>query len=477
MTHTGKTTQQDNTTQPDQNIQNIEDVQLKLEGLRLLALGDNVLIRATATNLGSKTLDGVSLILDSSNSLEPLLATQDFEQNWLAPDYEKLVFSIGRLDPNQPKVLEVSFDAIHVDEFAFVEWTMSASNSELVTERHDLKIEPRETKGSTSVSKQRESPDVKKVADKSATYYFFTMSNSPICRQMQAEVEELYRRGFSVMKIDGQIHPDWCEAFNVTTFPTVVLVDGRQVLNRWSGMINSSKLESWFSKVGRQSTNTDNPEGSVPLTVLDGTSIPASQFEERALKSTVRIKVTSQGETGWATGTVVDNHGDDFLVISCGHVFRDLEKNGRIEIEFNLDRENVLTSRGSLVFSDDKFRDIAALSFSDARCKIQPVKISEVDQAPIQNDLVFSIGCSKGKPPTIRRSILKRTLSYNGIKKYDIVGRPIDGRSGGGLFSKNGELFGICNAAAIHEDEGIFVAVDTIHWLLKTIHIDIKQSK
>ena len=68
--------------------------------------------------------------------------------------------------------------------------------------------------------------------------------------------------------------------------------------------------------------------------------------------------------------------------------------------------------------------------------------------------------------------VLKNRAKYDQAIKYDIYGRPVDGRSGGGLFTQEGELIGICNAAAVEVDEGIYTALDTIYWQLAKVNLD-----
>jgi S1-C subfamily serine protease len=48
----------------------------------------------------------------------------------------------------------------------------------------------------------------------------------------------------------------------------------------------------------------------------------------------------------------------------------------------------------------------------------------------------------------------------------------VDGRSGGGLFNEQGELIGVCNAAAVEVDEGIYTALETIHWQIAAVDLE-----
>ena len=91
---------------------------------------------------------------------------------------------------------------------------------------------------------------------------------------------------------------------------------------------------------------------------------------------------------------------------------------------------------------------------------------------PIEKgDQIFSIGCDHGESPTIRRSRVKNQARYDGVNKYEIYGRPVSGRSGGGMFTAGGQLVGVCNAAVVDADEGVYVALDTIHWQFKQANL------
>jgi hypothetical protein len=89
-----------------------------------------------------------------------------------------------------------------------------------------------------------------------------------------------------------------------------------------------------------------------------------------------------------------------------------------------------------------------------------------------RGDQAFSIGCDNGEAPTIRHTEIKNRSAYDGAIKYDIFGRPVNGRSGGGLFTNSGQIIGVCNAAVVDVDEGIYTALDTIHWQLAKVKLD-----
>ena len=123
-----------------------------------------------------------------------------------------------------------------------------------------------------------------------------------------------------------------------------------------------------------------------------------------------------------------------------------------------------------MIFYDADARDIALLAIRTP-VPIRPVQLARADRRIYRGEDVFSIGCDKGSPPTIRRTQIKNKASYDGAIKYDIYGRPVDGRSGGGLFTVDGKFIGVCNAAVVDMDEGIYSALDTVYWQLETVNL------
>ncbi|MCA9561803.1 MAG: hypothetical protein KC583_24825, partial [Myxococcales bacterium] len=58
---------------------------------------------------------------------------------------------------------------------------------------------------------------------------------------------------------------------------------------------------------------------------------------------------------------------------------------------------------------------------------------------------------------------------YLGPPNIEATGEPAQGRSGGGLFSNDGYLIGICNHGDPKDDEGIYASLPTIHWELDRV--------
>ena len=75
----------------------------------------------------------------------------------------------------------------------------------------------------------------------------------------------------------------------------------------------------------------------------------------------------------------------------------------------------------------------------------------------------------KAADATVRQSHITSVNKYKGKPNFTAAGQPVDGRSGGGLFSAEGYLIGICNAADPADDEGIYAGLASIHWQLDQI--------
>ena len=64
--------------------------------------------------------------------------------------------------------------------------------------------------------------------------------------------------------------------------------------------------------------------------------------------ATVRLRVFDGHGYGAGTGTIIDTHGEEALVLTCGHLFRDTKGEGKIEVDLFIDGQ-VETVIGQLI--------------------------------------------------------------------------------------------------------------------------------
>lgn len=208
---------------------------------------------------------------------------------------------------------------------------------------------------------------------------------------------------------------------------------------------------------------TSVPTNTIPVT--SETPISGSPAE-RALLSTVRLKIEDAGGVSFGTGTIIDVLKDEALVVTCGHIFRDSKGQGKIAVDLHASLASQPV-QGQLI-SFDLTRDIALVSIRPG-VKVTAVPVASDPRQVVEGARVFSIGCDHGHDASVRESRITAINKYNGSPNYTASGMPVQGRSGGGLFLADGTLIGICNAADQQDDEGLYAALGTIHWQLDAI--------
>jgi hypothetical protein len=202
---------------------------------------------------------------------------------------------------------------------------------------------------------------------------------------------------------------------------------------------------------------------------LDRRDAAARQLSprERALRATVRLTVESANFRDIATGTIIDTHGDEALVVTCGHVFRDSAGKGRISVEF-CGLPGAAATAGQLITYDASQCDIGLVAIRPGFA-VDTVPVAPSGFAAHERMSVFSIGCDNGGPASVLESRVSGINRYVGPPNIVVSGAPTEGRSGGGLFTSDGLLIGICNAADKSDDEGLYGALPTIHSQLAAI--------
>ena len=310
---------------------------------------------------------------------------------------------------------------------------------------------------------------------------FFTMDSCPPCKQMEPGIDQLERDGVEVSKIDVRQYADYARQCQVSQTPTTMVVQGNQVLARHSGALSYGQLQQMVATSQARTTNSpprqpqprSQPAGSSSKQAAPSqsnhTPAPYAQStnsltpEQLAHRATVRFRVEDAEGTSFATGTIIHRVGKEALVLTCGHVFRESQGQGIIHTDMGFAQNQPVTVVGKLMYYDAKEHDIALVAIP-CPLEIQPIKVAPEKFTVQTGDKIFSLGCDGGDDPSVRQSVLKAVTRYSGIRKYDIVGRPVNGRSGGGLFSAGGQLLGVCNAAAVEVDEGIYTGLDSIYW-------------
>lgn len=294
----------------------------------------------------------------------------------------------------------------------------------------------------------------------------FTATWCGPCQAMQPVIEQLQAQGYTVRPIDIDQHRELASQFQVTRVPTFILVAGREPVGRLEGAASAEQLQALF----RQHANRPAaPVAAAPTAAAGPTpptgragavAGPANAVEQQAMRASVRLRVEDPDGQSYGTGTIVDVHGQEALILTCGHLFRDSGGRGRIVVDLCADSGQQSVT-GELIQYELQ-PDVALVSIR-TRAPVVAARIAGPTYVASPNTPVFSVGCNHGEPPTIVRGQVTAINKYLGPANLVASGRPVDGRSGGGLFSADGYLIGICNAADPQLDEGLYAAYPTIH--------------
>ena len=318
---------------------------------------------------------------------------------------------------------------------------------------------------------------------------FYTDGCGP-CRAMVPTIQGLEKAGYPVQRINGGRDTASAAKYGVTRYPTfVMLVDGREVGRIEGSNTTYSQLER-LCKMGASATPTAKPpamlaqngppsvqpsspppppsspfdeRGSRPLAippVSTPTRTPASTPDAALISATVRLRVKDRNGTSCGSGTIIDARGGLALILTCGHIFRESQGKGPITVD--LFGPSGPQQVPGTYFSHDLDRDIGLVVIT------APGRVATARVAPLGYRLracapVISVGCDNGDAPTARHS---QITSLNGIQSpptIQIAGQSVEGRSGGGLFSAEGYVIGVCYAADPSYNEALFASLGSIY--------------
>lgn len=191
------------------------------------------------------------------------------------------------------------------------------------------------------------------------------------------------------------------------------------------------------------------------------TALSPEQAIARAAAATVRIRVDEANSTAYGTGTIIDVRGQEALILTCGHLFRDMQPHSQLTIDLFPGTPQEVNLPSELIDFKADQEDIGLISFR-IPVAIEPVPILGRGQQVAVGQPAFSFGCDRGANPTRRDTQIKSINRYLGADNIEIVGAPVVGRSGGGLFDMQGRLIGVCNAANAEDDEGIYASAEVV---------------
>ena len=304
----------------------------------------------------------------------------------------------------------------------------------------------------------------------------FSSRSCPACRTAEPVVRQLAAEGFPIRQIDGDVQPQLARQFQIKGYPTFVLVSGGQEAGRITGVASREQLVGMLESLRPVKSNSLPAAGIVRGQSPEArpAARPALSPDQAALAATVRLRVEDGGGFGFGTGTIIDTHyneeakANEALVVTCGHLFRESQGKGKITVELFASGSAVPVEGTLLDYNLE--RDVALVTFWPS-VPVTPVQVAPKNFVSRPQDHVFSVGCDKGKDPSVRDSRVNAVNKFQGKPNITVAGMPVDGRSGGGLFTAEGLLIGVCNAANPADDEGLYASLPTIQWELDRFNL------
>lgn len=339
--------------------------------------------------------------------------------------------------------------------------------------------------------------------------YDFTATWCGPCKQMSPIVSRLKRQGYPIQKVDIDQYGQLASRYGVTSIPAFVLVvDGKEV-QRIVGATTEAKLRSMLEKIPRPEPEkksktllVSNPrkrgsrgEGQVAAAkkkkpgfrlpffgkkeedaqedVSEATVRAKSEDPEEdglqkstvadPMQASVRIRANSGGAVNYGSGTIISSDNGRTLVLTCGHICRGMTNQGSMEVDI-FHRGEMKTYVGKVLRFDLK-ADVGLLEIpTDVSYPHSP--IAGADYRVKKGDRVVSVGCGGGEDPTLQKHKVLSLNRYLGPDHLECSGEPIEGRSGGGLFSEDGSVVGVCFARDPEYHSGLYAALKPIHQLL-----------
>ena len=316
------------------------------------------------------------------------------------------------------------------------------------------------------------------------------------CREMRPEVAKLVRKGYPIQSVDFDRSQDLVEKYHVTAVPTFIVVDpdGRE-LARTQGLRPATDLANLYNNATTKLAARDD----VRPTTIPAAADPAANEGQPAAddrpanplpwQTVVRIKMhLSSREWGFGSGTIIYSDASESIILTCAHIFKDSQgnapsspKNFRTKISVDLFDGKITNPRHAQLQCSEKdivgeaidydfVNDVGLIRIRPGR----PLPASRVVPAswkPQRDMKMYSVGCSHGQDATawdtkILDPKVPMNIGNRSFFEMKCQTQPAEGRSGGGLYTTDGYVAGVCDFADPGEHVGLYAVPTAIHKML-----------
>jgi thiol-disulfide isomerase/thioredoxin len=318
------------------------------------------------------------------------------------------------------------------------------------------------------------------------------------CRQMVPEVEKLVERGYPVKKIDVDQSPELSERYKVKGIPAFIVVDAKgKELARTAGFMPATQLAAFYNQTKLKAASSSPVEEDTDRPDLDEREAPAESPQASTLvnpkpwETVVRIKMhLSDSEWGFGSGTIISSTAEESIILTCAHIFRvkgpqpPSPKQFRVPISVDLFGGQFVRQKPTpmLACSEkdipgeaidyDFTNDVGLIRIRPGR-KLLASRVVPTSWKPERGMPMTTVGCSHGNDATAwstkildPRIGMSNTSTKQGFATIKCAFQPMEGRSGGGLYTSEGYVAGVCDFADPNEHVGLYAVPEAIHRLL-----------
>ena len=338
----------------------------------------------------------------------------------------------------------------------------------------------------------------------------FHSDSCPPCRAMRPAIARLAEAGYPIKSINVGRDAATAKKYDVQAVPTFIVVDdeGRQ-LGRVEGARPASELATLYREAQakvRLAANANPPSRPAARTVSarnDDEDVPANaddvaEYDGQASKgpvnpkpweTVVRIRMKLRnGFEGVGSGTVIYSDAKQSLILTCAHIFKEEGRKTpppsqyRMPITVDL-FDGVLSGPGkNQVHFTETVRGEAVdydLTNDVGLIRIKPGKVLPMARVvppywqPREKMHMITVGCSEGHDATAwdtqilrAKAGLKNTGTGETFHVIECKNPPKQGRSGGGLFTDDYYVAGVCDFADPQHGNGLYAEPASIYRLL-----------
>ncbi len=343
------------------------------------------------------------------------------------------------------------------------------------------------------------------VADGGARIYEFYSEDCIYCRQMQPGLDVLRKQGYPIVRIDVNTPEgyDYVDRYGVEDTPTFLIVDAESdEIARRVGKQPYEKIADLYDEILDRTRTGRSAVRDGAERRGDTQLVSNSDRKSRARPATkppfpwetvVRINVNTGREKGVGSGTIISSTPTESLILTCAHIFQDsgrrrltpdeFRRRGYlVEVELFDGKIRRYRDRDQVRPTAERFRaEVIDFNVDDdvGLIKIRPRRrlpaspLLPSNVTLVAGMRVHTTGCSQGRDATawtteIVAPVIQRQFRYKqGIyKAIECREAPIQGRSGGGLFTDDGYLVGVCNFASPGTNTGWYAHPTSIRRLI-----------